>query len=154
MSKELIKHEAQTRKPMNGQDQYDKQVFSASKAHQLIAAVTTPLGFFVLALLIVESFLATVLIFAPLDPPNRMTCICLGFFLLIFVVLIVSIFTWFKPKNLTFGKQEHSNLMDARKQYPQSSRLRQGQAYSHSRRALNIFQTNSTGSSKKSKLAR
>ena len=82
-------------------------ITSPSMTRQVIAAVTTPLGCFVLALLIVESFLGIVLVFASLESPDRMECVRLGVRLFIFVVTVVSVFTWFKPKHLTFGKREH-----------------------------------------------
>jgi hypothetical protein len=57
---------------------------------KLIEAIAAPLGFFVLALLIVEAFLATVLTVAPIDPPDRMHGVWVGVGLFILVTLIGS----------------------------------------------------------------
>ncbi|HEX7890745.1 MAG TPA: hypothetical protein VF522_15400 [Ramlibacter sp.] len=78
----------------------------ASKS-QIIEAITAPLGFFVLALLIVEAFLATVLIGAELQNTDRVFGMYLGVGLFILVVVVVGLFVWFKPENLTFDKEAH-----------------------------------------------
>ena len=70
-------------------------------------AINTPLGFFVLALLIVEAFLATVLLGAELAAGEKMQCVLIGVGLFIFVVAIVGIFVWFKPLHLTFDRDAH-----------------------------------------------
>lgn len=69
--------------------------------------LTAPLGFFVLALLIVESFLGTVLLGANLEHADKITGIWLGVGLFVLVVIIVFILVWFKPENLTFDKNAH-----------------------------------------------
>ncbi|HEY6095724.1 MAG TPA: hypothetical protein VIU93_12305 [Gallionellaceae bacterium] len=74
---------------------------------KLVEAINTPLGFFVLALLIVESFLATVLLGAELESTQKMNCILIGVALFIFVVAIVGLFVWFKPLHLTFDRDAH-----------------------------------------------
>lgn len=74
---------------------------------KIIESITAPLGFFVLALLIVESFLATVLIGGNLSKEDQMTCVWLGVSLFILVTIAVFILVWFKPENLTFDKQSH-----------------------------------------------
>jgi hypothetical protein len=75
----------------------------------LIRSITTPLGFFVLALLIIEATLAIVLSCAKLTEEH----IWEGFLwmLTIFsgVVVVVTFFTIFNPKNLLYGKEEYSN---------------------------------------------
>lgn len=74
---------------------------------KLVEAINTPLGFFVLALLIVEAFLGTVLVGADLEPKDKMTCVQIGVGLFILVVLIVTAFVWNRPSNLTFDKDAH-----------------------------------------------
>ena len=74
---------------------------------KIIEAVTAPLGFFVLALLIVESFLAIVLTNSNLQQEYQIIGIYLGIGLFILVIFIVFILVWFKPKNLTFDKESH-----------------------------------------------
>jgi hypothetical protein len=74
---------------------------------KLLGAVQTPLGFYVLALLIIESTLGMVLSLAGFEQHYKWY----GFLLMIAVftgvVLVVSGLTVFKPKNLLYGK-EHS----------------------------------------------
>lgn len=77
------------------------------KRSQILEAITAPLGFFVLALLIVEAFLATILIGATLQDSDKVTGMYLGVGLFIFVTFIVSLLVWFKPDNLTFDKEAH-----------------------------------------------
>jgi len=72
-----------------------------------IAAITAPLGFFVLALLIVEVFLATIVLGTDLPIDYKAQFIWTGIALFIFVVLVVCIFSWFKPESLTFDKSAH-----------------------------------------------
>ena len=70
--------------------------------------ITAPLGFFVLALLIVETFLATALIANKnLAPSDVKICVFLGVGMFILVVGIVAILVWQKPDNLTFDKDAH-----------------------------------------------
>ena len=73
----------------------------------LVEAVTAPLGFFVLALLIVESFLAAALIRGGLNASNQLTVLWMGVGLFIVVIVTVAILVWKKPENLTFDKQAH-----------------------------------------------
>lgn len=75
--------------------------------NQMIEVITAPLGFFVLALLIVESFLATVLIGASLERADKINGMYLGVGLFLLVMLIVAVLVWFKPDNLTFDKEAH-----------------------------------------------
>lgn len=74
---------------------------------QVIKAVGTPLGFYVLALLIVETTLAMVLR-AQLDPAQRYSGFLWMIGIFIGVVVIVTLFAIFSPKNLLYGKEEHS----------------------------------------------
>jgi hypothetical protein len=70
--------------------------------------IQTPLGFYVLALLIIESTLCIVLTAAKFEQEYKW----LGFLCMIgvfaAVVIIVTILTAWKPKNLLYGKEEHS----------------------------------------------
>ena len=74
---------------------------------KIIEAVTAPLGFFVLALLIVEAFLASVMIGGNLSEANQMTGVWIGVCLFIIVTIAVWILVWFKPQHLTFDKEAH-----------------------------------------------
>lgn len=78
----------------------------SSKA-KIIEAITAPLGFFVLALLIVEAFLASVLVGGTLDKSQTAMGMYLGVGLFIFVTLVVALLVWFKPDHLTFDKEAH-----------------------------------------------
>jgi len=89
--------------------------YTASKRGRVITAVNTPLGFFVLALLIVEAFLATVLIGANLDASRKITGMWLGIVLFILVTVAVFALVWFKPENLMFDKE--ALLIDRGKAY-------------------------------------
>ncbi len=75
---------------------------------QVIQFIAAPLGFYVLALLIVESSLALVLTVAERGDDQRwwgFSCM-IGLFIL--VVLIVTGMVIGAPKNLLFGKEEHA----------------------------------------------
>lgn len=74
---------------------------------KFIEAVTAPLGFFVLALLIVEAFLATVLVGAELENSDKVLGMYLGVGMFVLVISTVFILVWFKPQNLTFDKDAH-----------------------------------------------
>ncbi len=80
---------------------------SEKDKHKLIEAITAPLGFFVLALLIVEAFLATVLVGTTLENTDKVNGMYLGVGLFIFLTIVVAILVWFKPDNLTFDKEAH-----------------------------------------------
>jgi hypothetical protein len=75
---------------------------------KILEQIQTPLGFYVLALLIIESTLGMVLAFAGFEQNYK----SYGFLLMIAVftglVLVVSGLTVFNPKNLLYGKEEHS----------------------------------------------
>jgi len=75
----------------------------------IIRSITTPLGFFVLALLIIEATLAAVLSCSKLSEEHvwdGFICMLITFAA---TILVVALFTWFNPKNLLYGKEEHSN---------------------------------------------
>ncbi|MCX8819278.1 hypothetical protein [Vibrio parahaemolyticus] len=80
---------------------------SKQNRSQVLEAITAPLGFFVLALLIVEAFLATILVGTTLENEHKVTGMYLGVVLFIFVTLIVALLVWFKPDHLTFDKEAH-----------------------------------------------
>ncbi len=73
----------------------------------LLEAITAPLGFFVLALLIVETFLGAVLLGSDLEKSQKMIGLWAGVGMFVLVVLIVALLVWHKPENLTFDKTAH-----------------------------------------------
>jgi len=79
----------------------------ASRAKTL-QQIQTPLGFYVLALLIIESTLCIVLTATNFEQQYKW----FGFLCMIgvfaAVVSIVTMLTAWKPKNLLYGKEEHS----------------------------------------------
>jgi hypothetical protein len=74
----------------------------------IIRAVSTPLAFYVLSLLIVETTLGLVLTASKLNEEHVWIgfFVVVGLFLAVFAVVTVLVI-WF-PKNLLFGKEEHS----------------------------------------------
>lgn len=80
---------------------------AGSTWQKIIEAISAPLGFFVLALLIVESFLATVVIGGNLEKQDQITGMWLGVGLFFMVTLAVFVLVWFKPQHLTFDKEAH-----------------------------------------------
>jgi hypothetical protein len=82
---------------------------SGSVRAGIIRAISTPLGFYVLSLLIVEATLGLVLTVSKLTEEH----VWIGFFVMIGLFLVVfavvtGLVIW-TPKNLLFGKEEHSN---------------------------------------------
>ena len=75
---------------------------SHSSFLRIIEAVDKPLGFYVLALLIVELFLTTLLIFSDLDAGAKTWGMWAVISLFVLVVGIVSVLVWCRPTNLTF----------------------------------------------------
>ena len=73
----------------------------------VIRAITAPLGFYVLALLIVEATTAAVLTWSKLDAEH----VWCGFLwmngIFIGVILIVTALTVFNPRGLLYGKEEY-----------------------------------------------
>jgi hypothetical protein len=87
-----------------------KQQGAEPKARtSVIGAVNTALGFFVLALLIVESFLAAAMIGAHLDSSLQQTCIYAGIGMFVLVVLLVFTLVWARPSNILFDKETIAN---------------------------------------------
>ena len=75
----------------------------------IIRAISTPLGFYVLSLLIVEATIGLVLTASKLSEDHVWWgfAVVVALFLLVFLMVTVLVI-WF-PKNLLFGKEEHSN---------------------------------------------
>jgi hypothetical protein len=80
---------------------------TAATRSKLIEAITSPIGFFVLALLIVEVFLATVLVGGNLEPKDKITGVWLGVGMFVLVVLVVFLLVCFKPQSFVFDRQAH-----------------------------------------------
>lgn len=74
----------------------------------ILAAITSPLGFYTLALLIVEAAMGTVLAVAGLTEERRWAVVLCMIGVFVLVLLIVAGFAALAPKNLVFGKEEHS----------------------------------------------
>ena len=75
----------------------------------IIQSISTPLGFYVLSLLIVEAALGLVLTASKLSE-DHVWCgfhVVVGLFLLVFIVVTFLVICF--PKNLLYGKDEHSN---------------------------------------------
>jgi hypothetical protein len=75
----------------------------------LIQVIKTPLGFYVLSLLIVESTLAIVLSTSKLNEEHVWTGFLWMIGIFVGVILIVSVLAVCCPKNLLYGKDEHAN---------------------------------------------
>jgi energy-coupling factor transporter transmembrane protein EcfT len=75
----------------------------------IIQAISTPLGFYILALLIIESTLAIVLTCSKLTEEHVWIGfkVMLGLFMVVLVVVTILVFCF--PTNLLFGKDEHAN---------------------------------------------
>jgi hypothetical protein len=73
----------------------------------ILRSVTTPLGFYVLTLLIVEALLTLVLTCSKLTEEHQWEGLIGMFAAFACFVLIVTILTVFFPKNLLYGKEEH-----------------------------------------------
>ena len=82
---------------------------SAGARVGIIHAISTPLGFYVLSLLIVEATIGLVLTASKLSEDHVWAgfFVAVGLFLL--VVIIVTGLVICCPRNLLFGKEEHSN---------------------------------------------
>lgn len=74
--------------------------------HKIIEAITSPLGFFVLALLIVEAFLATVLLGAEFQEQFKVAGMYVGVGMFLVVLVIVTVLVWNKPDHLTFKAED------------------------------------------------
>ena len=74
---------------------------------KVVEAITAPLGFFVLALSIVETFLGAAFFRGNFEEQTQLTVVCIGAGLFLFVVLVVAFLVYRKPENLTFDKEAH-----------------------------------------------
>lgn len=74
---------------------------------ELIRSITTPLGFYALALLIIEATLTVVLTWSKLEPQYVWGGFLWMVGIFIGVILIVTVLAAWCPKNLLFGKEEH-----------------------------------------------
>lgn len=72
---------------------------------RIIEAIDKPLGFYVLALLIVESFLTIVITVADLEPRVKEFGMWAGVGLFLAVVGVVTLCVWYKPTHLTFTER-------------------------------------------------
>jgi hypothetical protein len=86
-----------------------KKTTSDKARIDVIRSITTPLGFFVLALLIVEVTLGIVLSTSRLPEQYVWPGFLWMVGIFIGVVLIVTGLTIFSPKNLLYGKEEYVN---------------------------------------------
>ena len=69
---------------------------------KLVEAIDKPLGFYVLALLIVEGFLSVILTVSNLSPEAKERGMWAVVGLFVLVVVIVTICVWCRPTHLTF----------------------------------------------------
>ena len=74
-----------------------------------IRSISAPLGFYVLSLLIIESTLAIVLSCSKLSEEHVWYGLILMLVIFAGVLAIVTYLTVRYPKNLLYGKEEHSN---------------------------------------------
>jgi hypothetical protein len=74
---------------------------------QILRQVTTPLGFYVLTLLILEATLSLVLTCSKLSEDHVWTGFLGMIGMFIGVVTLVTLFVWLKPQNLLFEKDEY-----------------------------------------------
>ena len=86
-----------------------KNAKSGKARVKVIQAITTPLPFYVLALMIAEGTLCIVLTASKLNEEK----VWLGFLWMIGVfmgvVVVVTLFAWFNPRHLLYGTEERSN---------------------------------------------
>jgi hypothetical protein len=78
-----------------------------SGRYQLLEAITAPLSFFVLALLIVEAFLGTVFLGGRLGSEDQRLTVIFGVGMFVFVVFLVFLLVWHRPAHLTYDKDAH-----------------------------------------------
>ena len=80
---------------------------SSRSTVKLVEVTRAPLGFFVLALLIVEAFLCTVLLGSDVPGESKVALTYVGVGMFVLVILVVAVLVWKKPQNLIFDKQAH-----------------------------------------------
>lgn len=88
------------------------EIISRSTVTKVIENINSPLGFFVLCLFIIESFLASALIWSDLAPGHKFVCVWMAVVMFLVVVVLVFLLVWNRPTNLTFDKEAH--LVDRR----------------------------------------
>ncbi len=69
---------------------------------RIVEAADKPLGFYILALLIVESFLTIIITVADLDPSVKAYGMWAGIGLFVMIVATVTLCVWHKPTHLTY----------------------------------------------------
>ena len=79
----------------------------AANRAQILRQVTTPLGFYVLTLLILEGTLSIVLTSSKLSEERNWTGFLLMIGVFIGVVALVTLFVWRKPESLLFEKEQY-----------------------------------------------
>ncbi|HET6250084.1 MAG TPA: hypothetical protein VFE47_20505 [Tepidisphaeraceae bacterium] len=70
----------------------------------LLNAINSPLGFYVLALLIAEATSGLVLVKSDLAAKDKFYGLVLSVGMFVLVVAVVTLLVWFKPENLTFDR--------------------------------------------------
>ena len=80
---------------------------SATSRTEILQQVKTPLGFYVLTLLILESTLSLVLTCSKLTEEHVWRGFLWMVVMFIGVVLLVTVFVWFKPQGLLFEKEQY-----------------------------------------------
>lgn len=73
----------------------------------IIKAITSPLGLYALAFLIMESMISLVLTTSKIPPEDILIGLYIGAFLFIFTILVVTFLALFNPKALTYDKETH-----------------------------------------------
>lgn len=84
-----------------------RQTVSLKDRGQIIRQVTTPLGFYVLTLLILETTLSVVLTWSKLNEDHVWCGFILMIVMFFVVVLIVTAFVSLKPQSLLFEKEQY-----------------------------------------------
>jgi hypothetical protein len=79
----------------------------------VLKAINSPLGFFVLALLIAETTIGLVLIKSDLDAKDKFCGLLLAVGMFVLVVIVVTVLVWFRAQNLTYDRDAH--LIDSGK---------------------------------------
>lgn len=93
--------------PQNLENQPGSEKSGFSSRSKIVRAAHSPLGFFVLALLIVETFLLGSGTWFGLSELWKMTAICVGVFLFLVVFGTVVWLVIAYPQNLVFGEESH-----------------------------------------------
>ena len=73
----------------------------------LFKSITAPLGFFVFALLIAETFLGAILLRGELSGNDQLMGLYIGAGLFVLVIAVVAVLVWFKPDHLTYDMEAH-----------------------------------------------